>query len=77
MECRWKEKQGGYCSNSGEDKMVPSTGMIKVQVVRNKSGYSCTLKVEIINLSVDQDQLCKESTEKYACIIFNLLDRKH
>lgn len=46
MECRWKEKQGGYRSNSGEDKMVPLTGMIKVQVVRNKSDYSCTWRVE-------------------------------
>lgn len=46
MECRWKEKQGGYHSNSGEDKMVPLTGMIKVQVVRNKSDYSCTWRVE-------------------------------
>lgn len=46
VECRWKDKQGGYCSNSGEDKMVPLTGMIEVQVVRNKSGYSCTWRAE-------------------------------
>lgn len=59
MDYRPKEKAGGYCSNSGEEKMVAGTRVVTQQAARSKSSCFYAWRVEVINPSVDQTSCAK------------------